>query len=83
MQALLSGAGIADILIGLIVAEALALALRRPQALAAALPGLCAGLGLAAALRCTLTGAPWPWLAGCLAAAGMAHAFEVYRRWRH
>jgi len=72
----------ADIMVGLILLEALALAVRRPQALRQALPSLCAGLCLALALRCALTGAPWPWLALCLAASGMAHAVDVFRRWR-
>ncbi len=83
MQALLSSAWIADLMAALIVLEALALALRRPRALTAALPSLCAGLGLALGLRCALTGAPWPWLGLCLAGAGLAHSLEVMRRWRH
>lgn len=72
----------ADIMVGLILLEALALAVRRPQALRKALPSLCAGICLALALRCALTGAPWPWLALCLAASGLAHGVDVLRRWR-
>ncbi len=82
VQALILGGGIADLMVGLIVLEALALALRRPAALRQALPSLCAGACLALALRCALTGAPWPWLALCVAAAGTAHLLDVVRRWR-
>lgn len=82
VQALIAGGGIADLLVGLIVLEALALAWRQPGRLRQAWPSLAAGSGLALALRCALTGAPWPWLALCLAAAGAAHAVDVLRRWR-
>jgi hypothetical protein len=82
VQALILGGGIADLMVGLIVLEALALSLLRPAALRRALPSLCAGACLALALRCALTGAPWPLLALCLAAAGTAHMVDVVRRWR-
>ena len=82
MQALISSGGIADLLIGLIVLEALALAWRRPARLRQAWPSLAAGSGLALALRCALTAAPWPWIALSLAAAGAAHGVDVWRRWR-
>jgi len=82
LQALITGGGIADLLIGLIVLEALALVWRRPARLRQAWPSLAAGSGLALALRCALTGAPWHWLALCLAGAGAAHTVDVWRRWR-
>ncbi len=82
MQNLLSGGWMADVLVGVILLEVLLLAWRAPQALRAALPGLCAGLGLAMALRCALTDAGWPWLLLSLLVAGAAHAVEMQRHWR-
>ncbi|XUM24566.1 hypothetical protein ACRAVF_16235 [Bradyrhizobium oligotrophicum S58] len=46
------------------------------------LPNLLAGVFLLLALRCALTGAPWFWLAGCLAASGVANAADLRQRWR-
>jgi hypothetical protein len=46
------------------------------------LPNLCAGAFLLLALRVTLTGDGWMIAGGCLAAAGLAHLTDVYRRWR-
>jgi hypothetical protein len=46
------------------------------------LPNLVAGLCLMAAVRASLTGASWLWLAAGLLAAGLAHAVDVRRRWR-
>ena len=71
-----------DLVIACIVLEALALVLRRPGVLRSALPSLAAGLAMALALRFALTGAVWPWVWVCLAAAGVAHGVEVMRRWR-
>jgi hypothetical protein len=50
-----------------------------PRAL---LPNLLAGVLLLLAVRCALTGAPWFWLAGCLAASGIANAADLRQRWR-
>jgi hypothetical protein len=46
------------------------------------LPNLCAGAFLLLALRATLANAGWMVVCGCLAAAGLAHLTDVYRRWR-
>ena len=49
------------------------------------LPGranLLSGLSLVLALRLVLGGAGWPWLALCLAAAGVAHGLDIQARWR-
>jgi hypothetical protein len=46
------------------------------------LPNLCAGAFLLLALRVTLAGGGWMVACGCLAAAGVAHLTDVYRRWR-
>ena len=46
------------------------------------LPNLCAGAFLLLALRVTLTGGGWMLASSCLAAAGLAHLADLYRRWR-
>ncbi|MES2195169.1 MAG: hypothetical protein V4517_12175 [Pseudomonadota bacterium] len=46
------------------------------------LPNLCAGALLLLALRVTLAGGGWMPACGCLAAAGLAHLVDLYRRWR-
>lgn len=46
------------------------------------LPNLCAGAFLLLALRTTLAGGGWMIASLCLAAAGLAHLVDVYRRWR-
>jgi L-lactate permease len=83
MQELLHSGGIADLMVGVIVAEMLALGMRRPDALRIAMPSLCSGLCLALALRCALTGSTWPWVALWIGASGTAHGFEMFRRWRN
>ena len=52
---------------------------------AAWVPGLAnllSGLSLVLALRLAIAGAAWPWLAFCLAAAGVAHGLDLQARWR-
>lgn len=87
MSELFASGRIVDLIIGLIVLEALALPLlhRRtgsglPFAELAGLlvPGLC----LLFALRGALTGAHWAWLALWLLAAFVAHLADLRRRWR-
>jgi hypothetical protein len=46
------------------------------------LPNLCAGAFLLLALRATLAGSGWMLASLFLAAAGLAHLTDVYRRWR-
>lgn len=82
LKSLLTGGWVADLLAAVILLEVLLLAWRAPHRLGAALPGLGAGLALALALRCVLTGTVWPWLPLCLLAAGAAHAVDMQRVWR-
>jgi hypothetical protein len=72
----------ADVLVGVIVHRTVAAGLACTATPARGCPGLCAGLGLALALRCALTDAAWPWLLLSLLAAGAAHVVDVVRRWR-
>ena len=41
---------------------------------------LAAGLCLMAGVRVAVAGAPWPWIAACLAGAGIAHVLDLRRR---
>ncbi|GJD56677.1 hypothetical protein MTDSW087_02813 [Methylobacterium dankookense] len=70
---------IADAILLLVAAEALLVALLpgRLGPRAPLLAGLAAGAGLLLALRATLVGAPWPWIAAALAAAFAAHLTEM------
>ena len=57
-------------------------AIRRGVAPADLLPNLCAGSFLVLALRAVLAGSGWITTSFCLAAAGLAHLIDIYRRWR-
>ncbi|MCW5612967.1 MAG: hypothetical protein KIS83_20165 [Rubrivivax sp.] len=86
MEALLAGlvadGSVVDLAIVWILVEIAVLALRRPRGLRAALPNLCAGLGLALALRAAVTGAGAGWVVLFMAAAGVAHVWEMVTRER-
>jgi hypothetical protein len=45
------------------------------------LPSLGAGLCLMLALRFVLVGGAWPWIVACLLGSGVAHGFDLRRRW--
>jgi hypothetical protein len=76
----------ADIVLALIVLEAVALyGLGRRgigPGLGADAPFLAAGAFLVLALRCALVGAPWYCTAAALAGSGVAHAVDLARRFR-
>lgn len=84
MAALFESGTIADLIIAVMVIEGLALiALRsrfRGVRVADIVAMLAAGLFLVLALRATLTGAGWPWIAVFLAAAFAAHLLDLRRR---
>lgn len=76
---------VADVALAVIVIEGLALGLRRgggKPALADMLPTLLAGACLALALRGALLAADWPWIAGPLSGALLAHVWDLRRRWQ-
>lgn len=88
MADLFASGHLVDLILVLVVIEAMALALywrrtARGVAPLDLLPNLCAGAFLLLALRVTLTGGDWMLASGCLAAAGLAHLADLYRRWRH
>lgn len=79
---LVANGSVVDLAIVWILVEIVVLALRRPAGLRAALPNLCAGLGLALALRAAVTDAGWTWVLLWMAAAGVAHVWEMVARER-
>lgn len=40
------------------------------------------GLCLMVAVRAAVSDMPWPWIAVCLSASGLAHGWDMVRRWR-
>jgi hypothetical protein len=75
-----------DLVLAVTALEAVALAVyhhvcKRGVALPDVLPNLAAGVCLLLALRSALGGAAWAWIAFWLAAAGVAHTLDMWRRW--
>jgi hypothetical protein len=87
LGALFASGRIVDMILALMVIEAMLLALYRRgtghgPVLADMMPTLLAGFALLAALRCALAGWWWGWIGACLAAALAAHVADLSRRWR-
>eukprot|EP01041_Mallomonas_annulata_P039194 gene39194-62828_t len=88
MQSLFDSGLLVDLVIALTVLEGLALALYHratgrgiaPQDYAL---NLVSGLCLMLAVRAAVSDVPWPWIAVCLSASGLAHGWDMVRRWRH
>jgi hypothetical protein len=89
VEALISGGGIADVVLALLVLEGVVVgvAMRRTGfGLAGFTAGLAAGAFLVLALRAALAGSGWQAIATFLALAFVAHATELsirLRRWKH
>jgi hypothetical protein len=86
LQDLVRSGHVVDLILLVVVLEALLIGglwQRRGRGVAPSrlLPNLLAGVALLLALRAALTGAPWPWIAGALAAAGVAHLVDLAGRW--
>ncbi len=82
----MSALWIADAVIAVALLEAVALlALNartgRGPAWRHLIPNLMAGLCLMVGIRVAVVGAPWQWLALCLACAGVAHVLDLHARW--
>ncbi len=78
---------VAELILGLLALEFAALAAWRAAAgtgpsARALLPFLLAGACFALALRAALTGQGWAWVAVPLAAAFLAHLWDLAQRWR-
>jgi hypothetical protein len=73
-----------DLVIVVLALEVLLLRAVFKRAHVLPLPTLLAGLGLLLAWRFAQGGAGWVWVAVPLSAAGMAHGWDLWRRWpRH
>ncbi len=88
MADLFASGRLVDLILLVVVLEAAALLLywsrsRRGIAPLDLLPNLCAGAFLLLALRAALAGSGWMVANFFLAAAGLAHLIDVYRRWRN
>jgi hypothetical protein len=86
VESLVASGRIVDLILGLMVLEALALlawhaAKGRGIAPLDLLVNLLAGAALLLALRAALTGAHWRTIAGILAIAGVLHVLDLARRW--
>jgi hypothetical protein len=86
VEALITSGRIAELIIGLMVVEGLALSLYwfakgRGVPPIDLVVNLLAGVALLLALRAALTGADWRTLAGILAVAGVLHVVDLSRRW--
>jgi hypothetical protein len=87
MEHLISSGRIADLIVGLMLLEAIALigyyvVKGRGIAPVDLLVNLLAGVALLLALRAALTGAGWRTIAGILAVAGVLHVVDLSRRWK-
>ncbi len=84
MTDFVSSGRMADLVLAVLAVEAVVLVLLhryggRGPGLRRVLPFLVAGALFALALRAALVGAAWPWIAGPLTAAGVAHLVELAR----
>lgn len=87
MADLFASGRLVDLILVVVVLEAISLLVywsraQRGIAPLDLLPNLCAGAFLLLALRATLAGSGWMLASLFLAAAGLAHLTDVYRRWR-
>jgi hypothetical protein len=87
MDALFTSGRAADIVLAVLVIEAFVLTVRHARSGAGPpprvfAPMIGAGVLLVLALRCALTGAPWPWIALLLSGGGAVHAVDLWQRWR-
>jgi hypothetical protein len=87
MEHLIASGRIVDLILGLMLLEAIAIGAYHagtgrgigPVDLAI---NLLAGVALLAALRAALTGADWRIIAAILAVAGLLHVADLSRRWK-
>ena len=88
MNELISGTRLVDLAMAITLFEAVALAVYFRQTRKGVAPSdyvlnLASGLALMLAIRSVLVDAGSVYLVLCLAAAGIAHGADVWRRWTH
>jgi hypothetical protein len=81
MTALFDSGHAIDLVIAVLVLEALVLGLVLRRGHLLPLPTLVAGLGLLIAWRFAHDGAGWFWIALPLSVAGLAHGWDLWQRW--
>ena len=87
MDRLFASGHAADVVLAVLLAEAVVLSWRHARSGAGPpprvfAPMIGAGVLLVLALRCALTGAPWPWIALLLCAGGGVHLLDLRQRWK-
>lgn len=87
MDALFASGRAADLVLAVLLLEAAFLTWRHARSGAGPpprvfAPMIGAGILLVLALRCALTGAPWPWIALLLSAGGLVHLLDLRQRWK-
>lgn len=87
MDALFASGRAADLVLAVLLLEAVVLTWRHARSGAGPPPAVFApmigaGILLVLALRCALTGASWPWIALLLSAGGVVHLFDLRQRWK-
>jgi hypothetical protein len=86
VQELFASARIVDLILVMVLVEAVAIGLYRRRRggppLVGLLANLAAGAALLGALRFALSGAEWRWIAAMLFVALIAHAADLVARWR-
>lgn len=82
LHALFTSGRVIDLVIALIVLEAVVLRMVRRGATTLPMSTLLAGIGLLLAWRFSMSGWPWAYVALALTAAGCAHGVELWRLWR-
>jgi hypothetical protein len=81
VEQLFASGRVVDFILLIMLAEYLALRLLLPRAdLRGVALYLLSGAFLLLALRIALSGGGWPWIGGCLAAAGAWHVLDLRRR---
>ena len=81
MSQLFASGHVIDLVIVVLALEVLLLRAVFKRAHVLPLPTLLAGLGLLLAWRFAQGGAGWIWVAVPLTAAGLAHGWDLWRRW--
>lgn len=81
LQQLFASGHVIDLVLAVLLLETLLVRGVARQRSALTLPTVAAGVGLLLAWRAAHVGTHWIWIAVPLTAAGLAHGWELWRRW--